>query len=389
MNQSFTPQIKHKTPKTSAGEITILTPENKTYTGTMNGYYPATYGFENENPGTIGTAIGFMDGPTTPPDYTFETGWWKFDIGVGNTTIDTVDGDQNGTIYGANWTSESKLGDNALIFDGVDDYIDVDYDLPNVDFTMCAWYKTETIGRSIISEGLGGESQSTNVQSILIWDDVQIGIRTETGSGSNHDYKFMPSGDIVDGQWHFIAMIITSGNLVMLWDDQKFTSSMINTDTLAGNCWVGCYGGPSSGQYFNGSIDDVRIYEFPLSDGDISWMYNSGVGRNEKLKDHEYEIGWWKLDEGIGSVAEDSIYRNQNGTIYGANWTVNSKIGDYALDFDGVDDYIDVNYNIPNVGYTMCAWYKTTTVGGKRNIIAEGLVGETRSTNTQEIFQYY
>lgn len=32
----------------SAGEITIITPENKTYSKAMNGYYPATYGFEND-----------------------------------------------------------------------------------------------------------------------------------------------------------------------------------------------------------------------------------------------------------------------------------------------------------------------------------------------------
>ena len=35
-------------PKSSAGEITIITPENKTYTEPDSGYYPATYGFEND-----------------------------------------------------------------------------------------------------------------------------------------------------------------------------------------------------------------------------------------------------------------------------------------------------------------------------------------------------
>lgn len=38
-------------PKSSAGEITIITPENKTYTEPDSGYYPATYGFENEQNG--------------------------------------------------------------------------------------------------------------------------------------------------------------------------------------------------------------------------------------------------------------------------------------------------------------------------------------------------
>ncbi|MFX0010125.1 MAG: LamG domain-containing protein [Candidatus Hermodarchaeota archaeon] len=348
------------------------------------GCCPAAFSFENEDPETFKTALEYTAGTMTPLDYTFETGWWKFDEGVGNNTVDSAGGNQNGTRYEATWSSDSKVGTHALEFDGIDDYVDIDYDLPNMDFTMCAWYKTESSWVAIISEGLGGESQGTNVQSLLIWDDVQIGLRSETGSGTNHDYTFTPSGNIVDGQWHFIAAIIISGNLVMYWDDQKFTTSMVNTDTLASNCWVGCYGGPSTGNYINGSIDDVRIYESALTDEEISWLYNNGAGRNEKLNDHEYKIGWWKMDEGAGSIAEDSIDGDQNGTIYGAAWTSNSKVGNYALMFDGVDDCVDTNYNLPNVGYTMSAWYKTT-VGGKRNIISEGLVGESRSTNTQEL----
>ncbi|MHA1932036.1 MAG: hypothetical protein ACW96X_05820, partial [Promethearchaeota archaeon] len=46
----------------SGSEINITTPENKTYTEPMIGYYPATYGFENDEDGTTGTNIGFVDG---------------------------------------------------------------------------------------------------------------------------------------------------------------------------------------------------------------------------------------------------------------------------------------------------------------------------------------
>ena len=54
----FSPMINNdneniETPRASDGEITIITPENKTYTGPMSGYYPATYGFENDEDGTI------------------------------------------------------------------------------------------------------------------------------------------------------------------------------------------------------------------------------------------------------------------------------------------------------------------------------------------------
>jgi len=42
-------------------KITIITPENKTYTGPMSGYYPGTFGFENEIDGTSRTDIAYVD----------------------------------------------------------------------------------------------------------------------------------------------------------------------------------------------------------------------------------------------------------------------------------------------------------------------------------------
>lgn len=48
---SFNPQDQLETPKSSAGEITVVTPENITYTEPMSGYYPATYGFEDVSNG--------------------------------------------------------------------------------------------------------------------------------------------------------------------------------------------------------------------------------------------------------------------------------------------------------------------------------------------------
>jgi len=59
--QSFMPQIILESPKSSDGEITIVTPENKTYTGPDSGFYPATYGFEDELGSTYGSDLKFID----------------------------------------------------------------------------------------------------------------------------------------------------------------------------------------------------------------------------------------------------------------------------------------------------------------------------------------
>lgn len=47
-NQRLISQYTLETPRASAGEITVFTPENKTYKEPDSGYYPAIYGFDND-----------------------------------------------------------------------------------------------------------------------------------------------------------------------------------------------------------------------------------------------------------------------------------------------------------------------------------------------------
>ena len=59
-------------PKLSDGEIDIITPENKTYTKAMSGYYPATYGFEDETVGATNEDINFIDTDSSTAGSSFE-----------------------------------------------------------------------------------------------------------------------------------------------------------------------------------------------------------------------------------------------------------------------------------------------------------------------------
>jgi hypothetical protein len=68
-------------------------------------------------------------------------------------------------------------------------------------------------------------------------------------------------------------------------------------------------------------------------------------------------VGYWKFDEGSGNIAHDYSGNGNDGTIYGASWT--EGISGYALDFDGVDDYVDVSddecFDI-TLAVTLVAW---------------------------------
>jgi len=55
-------------------------------------------------------------------------------------------------------------------------------------------------------------------------------------------------------------------------------------------------------------------------------------------------VGYWKFDEGSGTVASDSSGNGNTGTLVNAPQWVDGKVGK-ALKFDGVDDYVYVPHS--------------------------------------------
>ena len=69
-------------------------------------------------------------------------------------------------------------------------------------------------------------------------------------------------------------------------------------------------------------------------------------------------IGWWKFDEGSGNIAADSSGNSNDGVITGAVW-VDGRI-DKALEFDGVDDYVDTGDTSDLSSWTVAVWVKSS-----------------------------
>ena len=76
--------------------------------------------------------------------------------------------------------------------------------------------------------------------------------------------------------------------------------------------------------------------------------------------------GYWKFDECSGDIVEDSSAHDYDGIRYGATWTTNGYSG-CALDFDGIDDYVDLKQYAPNLGvnktddFSISFYFKTLT----------------------------
>ncbi len=71
-------------------------------------------------------------------------------------------------------------------------------------------------------------------------------------------------------------------------------------------------------------------------------------------------VGWWKLDEVDGTKVVDSSGNGHDGMIYGgATWQPEGGHAGGALEFDGVDDYVETGWTPHLPMWTVAAWVKS------------------------------
>ena len=106
---------------------------------------------------------------------------------------------------------------------------------------------------------------------------------------------------------------------------------------------------------------------------------NQVVELSDKLIRRNYEdisvVGYWKFDEGSEQVTRDSSGNGFDGILVnGPTWV--DGIQEKALDFDGINDYVEVPDNntlnfTENQSFTIGVWVRTST-GDDDTIVNKG-----------------
>jgi len=85
-------------------------------------------------------------------------------------------------------------------------------------------------------------------------------------------------------------------------------------------------------------------------------------------------VGWWKFDEGSGTVASDSSASANNGTLNGGAQWVAGRLGD-ALQFNGSDAYVRASHiPLDNRSFTITMWINPV-LSGSAVVFSTGLTG--------------
>ena len=174
--------------------------------------------------------------------------------------------ENDGTIYGATFATDRKgQANKCMYFDGVDDYIDCGTPIiPAGDFSISAWCYNE----GVIS-GYGTIcGQYIGAKEGRMWFGFQksafgyrIGEETKTVS--------------VEYNEHLHCVITREGTTVKVYLNGNLVITRTAVDSIyqGANTIIGSY--DSTAGRFNGSIDDVRIYNRALSAEEIKLLYES------------------------------------------------------------------------------------------------------------------
>ena len=227
------------------------------------------------------------------PESAVSTGWIDMTDNVGlwhmdNAWTDSSGEGNNGTATGATFTASSQLGSHAGSFNGTSNYVTVNDDA-TLDFTA-----TESFSYSVWVKTLTGDSGKI-IFSKLPTSSPYVGYYLYQSTGQTVYFYVRDSDDpsgIIAGvvlptnEWHHLAGTVDRAtDLMKVYLDGVFIDS---ADTSA----VGDLSnstdftiGARGSQYWNGSIDELAIWDRTLSADEISNIYlQQKMAREGKAK---------------------------------------------------------------------------------------------------------
>ncbi len=204
--------------------------------------------------------------------------WWKLDETEGQTATDSTGNGRDGRVVGDSSWRSGWIG-GALSFDGEGDYIDCGND-PALDITdeitVACWVKVSqftTFGQAVVAKS----DSSWRLQrwwTTPFMEFACTGISTET----NEIGSVLGKINVADGQWHHVAGVY-DGSRIFLYIDGALDNFEFASGKMALDNYPVCIGshsytkGPGGRRYWNGLIDDVRIYNYALAESEIKELF--------------------------------------------------------------------------------------------------------------------
>ncbi|MFY0605454.1 MAG: choice-of-anchor D domain-containing protein, partial [Cyclobacteriaceae bacterium] len=296
------------------------------------------------------------------------TGALETAVTVDIASIIATDLTGNGNVGANQFSIDYELPNYALNFDGVSDFVDLGDNFEAFDeLTFESWvYYTET--GSVYNEIF--TKQFVNSFGI----DPSHKIWFHVGDGSNWTGSGVAStSEIPRNVWTHLA-VTWEGNTAKMYINGVLNTTAAHVATMGSNALsrgIGNYGNTNSNP-FEGSIDELRIWDRARTDSEILADYNRSLNGDETGL-----VGYYNFDEGTGTSLTDlaTTYEDQqNGSLTA---TMTGPDDEWVVSTQSFNDapapYIEIRY--PNGGETFTANSKQTitfsTSGINQELVVE------------------
>ncbi len=213
-------------------------------------------------------------------------GHWLFNEGSGNNASDQSGYENYGVIHGTTWVP--GIEENALLFDGVNDYVDLEHTVsPYLDgasgVTFASWVKMDSIrstGMRIFGTRIDGGRAGVELTVRGNRNSIQMSGRSQSTDAYNkYEYSLDP---FMVGEWnHVVGVMDYENNDIRLYINGQeqtpregsvdFGSDTYKRKTTNERDSIGR--SPNGTEYFKGNLDDIRVYRTSLSSEEVLDLY--------------------------------------------------------------------------------------------------------------------
>lgn len=279
----------------------------------------------------------------------------------------------------------------ALKFDGVDEHLKLNETITASNYdemTLEAWINPGLLNTA--THGVFGSTHTQDYYSGFILDIVDnTKIKFGYGPGS-WDYRKTTGSVLIPGEWQHVALVFNkSGGYLRLYINGVLQNSITVTDNAWSKNQVYIGRSDDNGGYYNGFIDDIRMWSRSLSSSELGFNYcnqppnsnglifnsncnifNQGLVHDTLTNKTATAVNmensdWQKIEnsncETINYLSFspistqwltcDSIRLNWNTNVTG-NATLSLKNGGQAIDSWLIDE-VSMNYFSFNIDYLM------------------------------------
>lgn len=296
-------------------------------------------------------------------------GHWKLDETSGSTAADSMAIIGNSTAMTnfsipAAWNSSAGTVDGALDFDG-DAYVVMPSTNFGNQFSISLWIKPDYVADGLYAlVANSSNGSSTNGFRLLMYYDSSVAnIYMETGNGSTFDNAEAPAPNgFVMQQWnHVLVTADRISGVGKIYVNGVKVSSGDNILTNFNNNGVWHLGAwtVAPGDFFDGLMDDVRVYNRVLSDAEIAALYSIRSTAAAPAGYMTYDVKHSRM-----------MYCDGTQWVHAGTGAYNPN----AVEFDGSMHLQNTTPTLPQNSKALSGsvWVRRNAVGTDMNIYSDG-----------------